>query len=569
MNFAMAQSSQQQQIDLLRKVISQFDGKEKLDEYKRLIQVYYTDKADTVLLQLYDDMDAEARRQGDFDGQSYAKYGKMKTFNNNLMFDEIIEMAPKYLEFFRNQDRDDHIDYYSIYYIMTHAFIVKGDTVAIVEAQRMYEQAKAQQNNAGMALALVVMAEINVGILFRMDEGIKTFKDAIDLFDKCNNPDLFSMHANAYIRLCKTLMEKNRLDEALEMMHRYEQLIRRMEVYRPDAGRWSSLWDIYTKYYLRTGDYDKAEMYCDKFDSIMAAPVMRIIVANYKVDIFAGRGQYDKAIEMYDTVLKLAAAYDKRIKIFESPAKMTLLAKAGRTDELLKLALQTIEANDSVYRRDLAYQVDELSTKYDVDKHVREKEFMLRYIFILIAAVIIILLLWTYHGRIITGKNLELKWKISELNAQFIESERRYEQERNLNAAINADSSDGNDNDDNDIKKEILFFRLNKKVKKIISKAEVPTLDSLAKELNVSKRALANCVKNNTGVTFNDYITYLRLNYARELLADVNNQCTVEAIFSFAGFSSKSTFYRLFKASYGVTPDEFKKSVQKNSKTDV
>ncbi|MCX7697538.1 MAG: helix-turn-helix domain-containing protein [Bacteroidales bacterium] len=56
--------------------------------------------------------------------------------------------------------------------------------------------------------------------------------------------------------------------------------------------------------------------------------------------------------------------------------------------------------------------------------------------------------------------------------------------------------------------------------------------------------------------SFNELINHHRLEHARNLLKEVSGKYTIEHIATLAGFNSKSTFYRLFKSKYGITPKE-------------
>lgn len=90
-------------------------------------------------------------------------------------------------------------------------------------------------------------------------------------------------------------------------------------------------------------------------------------------------------------------------------------------------------------------------------------------------------------------------------------------------------------------------------------------LPRLAKLLNTNPSYLSQAINYSTGMRFNDYINQFRVEEAkRQLTAPQNKHLTIEAIAELCGFQSKSTFFRAFKKSTGLTPKQFVKA-QKES----
>jgi AraC-like DNA-binding protein/tetratricopeptide (TPR) repeat protein len=557
------QSYQQQQIDSIREVVSQFEGEEKLMEYKKLIRKYFNTNMDTVLFQLFDDEESEAKKSGDFEQQRFHKFIRLKALNNRFMYEEIIKIAPKYLEFFRDEGKEKHIDYFNIYYILAKSFIMKEDIeTAIIQTQQMYEQAKMLNSNAGMAIALYTMSDIYDKQL-RYEEQEKALRESIYLFENVDEIDLFTLQENAYMSLSEILIRTNRLNEVEEMIHKYEKFIRHIETKIPNIPRYN-FFELNIMYHIQTGEYDKAELYCDTLINVIPQAVWTFHVMIYRFKIFAGRGQYDKALEVVDKVIELTTSVERQRASEVRRMKMEILAKTRQTDELLKLALYTIDINDSLYHSDLAYRIDELRTQYEVDKHVREKKYMRNFTYISILASIlitVILLTWVRYSHIINIKNQGLMRKLREQDAMYAELEHR----ANFNEGITSELNISKYTDNN-----TLFARLNKMVKeqRLFADQNISRL-SIAKYLGVSERMLYDCIKSNTGLNFTNYITHLRLVYARQLITNTENLFTMECIAIEAGFGSRSTFYRLFKENYGLSPDEYRKWIHKTSKIDV
>jgi len=82
------------------------------------------------------------------------------------------------------------------------------------------------------------------------------------------------------------------------------------------------------------------------------------------------------------------------------------------------------------------------------------------------------------------------------------------------------------------------------------------TLTELAKHLNVSKFYLSRTFSSKLNTGFNQYINYIRANYALTLIQSTNYTLTRISIDS--GFESQRTFNRAFKEIFGLAPGEYR-----------
>lgn len=90
------------------------------------------------------------------------------------------------------------------------------------------------------------------------------------------------------------------------------------------------------------------------------------------------------------------------------------------------------------------------------------------------------------------------------------------------------------------------------------------TLDSLAKSLFVSKAHLSKLIFKTCGEHFSDYVRNLRIKRSATLLKNTNlaNLEIVEQ----CGFKDLPTFYKNFKAVYGLTPKQYRLKEKENEK---
>lgn len=86
------------------------------------------------------------------------------------------------------------------------------------------------------------------------------------------------------------------------------------------------------------------------------------------------------------------------------------------------------------------------------------------------------------------------------------------------------------------------------------------TLDTLAEHFCLSRTYLSKYIKEKAGVTFQDAVKQARMKKARKMLKETNQ--TVESIAAYVGYENVEHFNRLFKASYDMTPVQFRRLYQ-------
>jgi AraC-like DNA-binding protein len=84
--------------------------------------------------------------------------------------------------------------------------------------------------------------------------------------------------------------------------------------------------------------------------------------------------------------------------------------------------------------------------------------------------------------------------------------------------------------------------------------------NGLADELQITPQYFSKVIKEALGMSFPDYINNLRLTKARELLIS-HPDMGVKQIYESIGYNNAAYFTSLFKKTYGVTPTQFRKTV--------
>ena len=85
-------------------------------------------------------------------------------------------------------------------------------------------------------------------------------------------------------------------------------------------------------------------------------------------------------------------------------------------------------------------------------------------------------------------------------------------------------------------------------------------VSDLADRLGVNSRTLSDCIRNSTGSTFANFINAYRIDYAKQLMRQ-QPDIKISEVFLSSGFANETTFFRIFKAVTGMTPNEWKAKI--------
>lgn len=87
------------------------------------------------------------------------------------------------------------------------------------------------------------------------------------------------------------------------------------------------------------------------------------------------------------------------------------------------------------------------------------------------------------------------------------------------------------------------------------------SLDSVARELGVSKYHLSHIFSSRLHTSFSEYVNFLRLNLAKELLLTTDE--SILELGMICGFTSQRTFNRIFQIYMGMSPRNYRERYSK------
>jgi len=541
----------QQQKDSLRQVIAATEGEEKLNGIKILSMLYFNelgdDKKMDTLIVLLNEGYKEALRQNNVKLQGGFAGSILSAYFNKGRHDDVIKRAPEFLKQLEEKKAWDY--YYDVYKKYFLAFLDKGNyDTAVQTAEQMYADAKARDNKFGMGVSSFCFGRFYY--VRDIEEAITYLKQCIELL---NNEDKYlSTSTEVYFYLCQALILQKHYDEAQRTLAKYEKAIDSFENYvkMPQVTARGNLYMNYIQLSLLTEDFDNAEIYCDKIDKLSLGSYTSLSVFAARALIHNARKEYDKALEMTDKALQLTNSEAARNEIRET--RMQILANTGRSMELYQIAEKVITINDSIRNADFSGRLDGLRTQYEVDKHIA-KEQKARLSFYFSAGIgvllLVILIIWFFYSRKIHKKNKALVEQIlaQEKDQVEIDKLRKIAQE-NIRTEQETDE---------------IFIRLEKLMQEQQPYVETEcNRKTLAEAVGTNEKYLSDSIKNNTGLPVSEYIMKYRLKHANTLLLRPAAEYTIDAVAIDSGFGSRSKFHEHYRNRFGITPNEFRKTIQ-------
>lgn len=106
------------------------------------------------------------------------------------------------------------------------------------------------------------------------------------------------------------------------------------------------------------------------------------------------------------------------------------------------------------------------------------------------------------------------------------------------------------------VKKAMAYIRKNY--------AENPTLGRVAEHVNVSKNYFSVLFKENSGISFKQFLNDVKLSNAAKMLKQT--EMSIVEICHDCGYDSLSTFYRKFKEKFSVSPQTYRNQNEKKLK---
>jgi len=269
----------------------------------------------------------------------------------------------------------------------------------------------------------------------------------------------------------------------------------------------------------------------------------------------SGEKQYNKAIELIDKVIAHFKETSDNQNYNESmKRKAKILGAMGDYKRAFEFNSGIISYADSIGKTQMSKQIQQLQTVYEVDKlkaKADQDAITIEYNRNIIFSLFVICVLLTVIMVTFRINSIKIKKKNEKIFEQYRDMDKYRRKISRLELF--------DENEPEKLSKEpSLFDKIEAYMRETESYRE-PDLsrEFLATELKTNRQYLTQAIHENSNMTFNEYVNHYRLEYSRDLLSN-NNNLSVEDIYTSAGFNNKSTFYRLFKQKYNLTPKELR-----------
>lgn len=350
-----------------------------------------------------------------------------------------------------------------------------------------------------------------------------TYSDSLRFYAKKypenSNNIVFVLLAN--INSAKNLTELDRITEAKQMIENIAAHYNNNKTVIYDKFYYYAQ-ATNAEYYLKTKDYNRA-----------------LLTINKVIDHYTETS--DK--------LNLKGAKDR---------KADILAAKGDYKNAFFLKNEVALFIDSLAKHNASRQIDELRTIYEVDRLKDEAEnhrletqqthTVITSLAMGCTLLFIIAVVTKYNSN-------QLKKKNKKIFAQHKDLDIYLKEINNLSSLIQ-------DTNPDKLKEASLFEKTTAHLYKTeCFRNPNLTRESLALELGTNRQYLTQAIQENKEMTFTEYINGFRLEYARRLLSQ-EMDFSIDKIYTQAGFNNKSTFYRLFKQKYDLTPKEMREIAQ-------
>lgn len=533
--------------DSLLQKINHTSGKEKLELIRKLALSQQDSKKVLAISRL---LEKESKEQGDIQYQINSYSFRMKYFTYTSDIDSILF----YTELIKRLCEEHNIKYPYLYYYMTRAHFNMGYyDLAIHNLNLLLEESKEDHTYYQLLGDAYMLSG-------RYTLAKKNYEKSLELCLQMA-PNNIITHIGYYNNLILSLTYLGEYDKGLAACSTAEKLLENNK-HKIDPTQVISFYLlIYSKYasiYVGLKDIKQSKYYLDKIEQIPMNNVPEV----FKYDVYTTKAKYLYLLEEYHKSLDCvneALSFYRKNNMYGRPFfkelsifKIDVLKKLGDYKKAVEELDIIRQYNDSISRENIPLQISQLSKEFELEKakiKQQEGKAKLEKSRILIVGLVVITILLGIILFIVRRNTKQLKEK----NLILFRKNQDLEKYTSPRLKISTEEEK--------IKNMSLFDRIEAYIlESEIFKDSALTRDDVAAALNTNRQYLTDAIKDETGKAFLDYINQFRLNYVYHQLVSSDESIPVNSIMYEAGFSSSSTFYRLFKEKFGMTPNEVRQA---------
>lgn len=298
----------------------------------------------------------------------------------------------------------------------------------------------------------------------------------------------------------------------------------------------------------RLGKKDEAAKAYDAFMATDYAknPVGRVYIMDYLLD----SGQWRKVLDFTAPLYQMFEGTDTINGDYQSLLISDARAEAGLGNfrEAYGLHQRAAAIQDSLYMREKSTKAQELASVFALNekdlalvnekaKSQRKHLLMLASTGIAVLILIILVLVWRAYRNSLKQQRMSAKY-IDELIAQ---------------RPLEADTTPENKDD-----YQQFVDMQNKIISEALFKSPNLNRDGIAEATGVSRAKVSQLIGQFTGLSPNDYINKLRIEYSVKMIQE-HPEWTIDAIAESCGYVRRATYYSHFNKLFGISPAQYRK----------
>jgi AraC-like DNA-binding protein len=570
--FVQQQKSNAEKADSLLAVLPGLSGDEKFEALYALIRLA---QQQPVMKQYISMLLDEARKEKNIyrEGQALALLTEFYFDRHDI--DSVFTVGEEAVQFTRRHKLYNFL--FTVQQTLILRYQVQEQLItALRRAEEVYAEAKALQDNMVMARILSIMGKLYEA-MNQMDQSLRCFKESQEWALRERQPRSF-IYIENYNEMATLAGHIERFDESLRYADSLHAEIAHYSAENPGRNMPS------LQIYGFCGQYHRALAYANTNRPMLAMEAIRqaeeIFNPQWEGTFYAtllngmyqhyylATGDYGRAMDYVRRNMRIFEDMEHEGNMLGSKMDMANILHQKRDFQTASETYrQAIAISDSLNRQQFYAQINELRAIYELDRaelETERRQAMIDRQRLTITGLVFACLAMLCIVALVVWSRRRIAEKNRGLFRQIMEQDRIAEQldaERKKNHALYKLVQSGNGEvSDNDAESD-LFAQLTHLMQEQsrYANSEVKRKD-IADEMGISEKTLSDCIRNNTGMGFHDYINDMRLARVRRLLfLRATNQYTIEALSQEAGFKNRDTFYRLFRAKYGITPGELTK----------
>ena len=342
--------------------------------------------------------------------------------------------------------------------------------------------------------------------------------------------------------------------------------------------------DIYNtlgSIYFQIKQYEKAEQmynfslnYCDSLNNTN----MKFYPYLGLSQVFRNEKNYAKNYDNINEILQFADSLDNIIYKTKGYQEIYLFYKTiNETEKALIFSELYKQWSDTLLNQQKHKQIDELNIIYETEKKEQQIEIQTitiskqkQKITYTILVIIIVLLLsamilyfWLNKRRafnILFKQNQQIVIQQKLLEDKKLKLENEIKQIKTESKPEKTKKYQTSKLDDN--KKQQIWETITELFEKQkIYLDPVLSINKLTEKTNSNKTYISQIISEFSGEHFNNFVNLHRINDARKILSEPQNNIQIKTLHSEVGFKSKTTFYNSFKKFTGFSPTEYRNRI--------